>query len=132
MHFLNTELVIERMKNAVGLKNNKELAAFLQMPASTLSNWKSKNSMPLEVVADFAQKENLDLNMLVFGQEKESSLAADLKIALLAFNDLNDRQKLDAIAFMMGLKTQSASAISHTVNGSENNFVTNGNIHISK
>lgn len=134
MHFLSVELIIERMKNEVGLKNNKDLAELLRVPASTLSNWKTKNSMPLEVIAEFAQKNNSDLNWLVFDQEKSSELASDARMALLAFNDLDDRKKLEAIAFMTGLKTSSpqTGAITQHVSGSKNNVVGNGHIRIEK
>ncbi|HHP2716047.1 TPA: helix-turn-helix domain-containing protein, partial [Haemophilus influenzae] len=105
-----------------------------RVPASTLSNWKTKNSMPLEVIAEFAQKNNSDLNWLVFDQEKSSELASDARMALLAFNDLDDRKKLEAIAFMTGLKTSSpqTGAITQHVSGSKNNVVGNGHIRIEK
>lgn len=52
-------------------------------------------------------------------------------MALIAFNDLDERGKVDAIAYMSGIKNKVAS-ISQTVQGSSNNVVGNGNIHIVK
>ncbi len=60
--------VIERMRNAVGVDTDKELAERLDVKPSTPSNWRSRNKLPLEECLHLATEQGLSLDWLVFGE----------------------------------------------------------------
>lgn len=56
---------------------------------------------------------------------------ANEKLVLMAFNNLDDRQKIEFMAKIMGLDAiEKPNSIIQTANGDGNNLVGNGNIHI--
>lgn len=97
--------IIERMKQVEKVTGDKELAERIGVEAGTLSKWKNRNSLPVERLVAFATEKNISVDWLVFGTEK-SQLDTAQQMALLAFNALNDQQKLQAIAFMSGLQNE--------------------------
>lgn len=135
MQIYNKRLIIERIKFISRSKNDKELAEKLGVPsASTLANWKNP---PKELdkptfwdyIFNYCELYQTDLNQIVFGKERVNELDAAQQMALLAFNVLNEHQKLQAIAFMTGLQTATAGGVNLTANGNGNNQqVFNGNV----
>lgn len=113
-------MIFERMKGVINARTDKELREELGAYQSTFSNWKNRNSLPLDVATDFAQKHSVDLNWLLLGEDKQQLDTAQ-QMALLAFNALNDQQKLQAIAFMSGLQNGTTSGVNMTANGNGNN-----------
>lgn len=112
--------IIERMKQVEKVTGDKELAERIGVEAGTLSKWKNRNSLPVERLVAFATEKNISVDWLVFGTEK-SQLDTAQQMALLAFNALNDQQKLQAIAFMSGLQNGTTSGVNMTANGNGNN-----------
>ncbi|MGR6981231.1 helix-turn-helix domain-containing protein [Testudinibacter sp. P27/CKL/0425] len=90
------------MKQIERVSDDKNLADILNVPKSTLSNWKNRNALPIEVIFQFSAKNNLDLNWLLLGERKEELDAAE-RLALAAFRALDDSKKLEAIGFLSGL-----------------------------
>ncbi|WP_053067779.1 helix-turn-helix domain-containing protein, partial [Muribacter muris] len=70
MSFLQTELVLERMKNALNLRTNKDLAEKLDVSTQTLSGWKVRNALPLEEILKFSSTHQISLDWLLWGEEK--------------------------------------------------------------
>lgn len=112
--------IIERMKQVEKVTGDKELAERIGVEAGTLSKWKNRNSLPVERLVAFATEKNISVDWLVFGTEK-AQLDTAQQMALLAFNALNDQQKLQAIAFMSGLQNGTTSGVNMTANGNGNN-----------
>lgn len=112
--------IIERMKQVEKVTGDKELAERIGVEAGTLSKWKNRNSLPVERLVAFATEKNISVDWLVFGTEK-AQLDTAQQMALLAFNALNDQQKLQAITFMSGLQNGTTSGVNMTANGNGNN-----------
>lgn len=106
MQKYDVRLIIERMKEKISAQNDKVLAALLEVPSTNISNWRSRNSLPLEYVTDFAEKTNVSTDWLLFGKNTSAQLDAAQIMALTAFNLLDEHQKVKAIAFMSGLKAE--------------------------
>ncbi|MCK3655779.1 hypothetical protein A4G19_08420 [Pasteurellaceae bacterium Macca] len=121
MIFFDSSLIIEQIKNLEGIKSDKDLAQICGVPTSTLSNWKNRNAFPLSVILNFSEKHNVSLDWLITGQDKHS-LDAMQQLVLTAFNSLEDKKKLEAIAFMTGLGSNSQSN-GQTVHGNVQNLV---------
>lgn len=136
MEELNVSLIIERLKFEFNEKTDKGLCEELEIPTQTISNWKKRNSIPFEVLFDISQKYNLSLDWLTTGKEKTQALKATEKMLLTAFNELDDKQQLQAVVFVGnlaqggGASGQSGSIM--TVNNSQADNIANGSITIGR
>ncbi len=63
---MNKSLILTRIKTSKGFKTDKELAEFLDIKSSTLSNWYSRNAIDFELV--FTKCEDLNADYLIFGR----------------------------------------------------------------
>lgn len=133
---LDVRLIIEQLKTGLNSKTDKDLCEKIGVPKQTLSGWKSRNSIPLEMIFDISQKFSLDLNWLITGEQKNEQLPADARMLLAAFNDLSDRQKMQAVLFVGNLAQgggaggQGGSIM--TVNNSQADNIANGSITIGR
>lgn len=125
---INSSEIVDRMKKISNVFQDKELAEILGLTAASIVSWKKRNTIPLENLIKISNQFNVSVDFLLWGEQTEQ-LSTQEKMALIAFNDLDERGKVDAIAYMSGIKNKVAS-ISQTVQGSSNNVVGNGNIHI--
>lgn len=66
--------VINFLKNKYDLKNDKEVAEFLNINYGTFRNSVSSDKVPFSILIELAQKENIDLNLLFFGCQKNEEL----------------------------------------------------------
>lgn len=142
MSNFSNSLIIERFKQVTNSRTDRELAEKLNLSASTLANWKNPTKTKptlAELIFDYAERNNLDLNWLILGKELQDRDTAQ-QMALTAFNTLNDQQKIEAIAFMSGLGksagnlgsiSQPDNATVHTIKGNHNN-VAGRDIHLTK
>lgn len=84
--------IIERMKEIANTSSDKNFAEFLGVPTSTVSNWKTRDSIPFDVVAEFSANHQVNTDWLIFG--KENALG-EMETELLArFAKLDFKQKL--------------------------------------
>lgn len=95
--------VLERMKNLYEVNTFKELAEALNLGSSTVSGWNVKNSIPFEVLLSVAEEKQISLDFLIYGKSAGQALSTHEKMALIAFNELSDRQKIQALAMMGNL-----------------------------
>jgi phage repressor protein C with HTH and peptisase S24 domain len=65
---MNKDLILNRIKEANKLASDKELADFLGISKSTLSNWYKRNSIDYDLV--FSKCEQLDMDWLLTGNGK--------------------------------------------------------------
>ena len=67
--FISSE-ILDRLRGALNLSNDTELAATLGVKKATLSNWRSRNSLDWPLL--FSVCEHIDLNWLILGNEGEA------------------------------------------------------------
>lgn len=119
MEKIDNYSILERMQKVASVKSGKELAEKLGVPASTLSNWKNKTSVPLDVLFGFSKKYDVDLNWLVTGNDPETKLE-EMEVELLKrFKQLDFSQKLQVFN-AMGNGNSNASI---NVSGNSGNYV---------
>lgn len=136
MEKFSVRLIIERMKEVLGKENDKALIEELGVAQTTFSNWKNRNNMPIDMILTFAQNHNLSLDWLIYGKDKTQALKATEKMLLTAFNELDDKQQLQAVVFVGNLAQgggaggQGGSIM--TVNNSQADNIANGSITIGR
>ncbi len=121
----NSSLIIERIKSFRNLKSDRELSQFLNVPTSTLANWKSRNTFPMETAFLLANQFNVSLDWLLAGVETKQTNALE-NLILTVFNALGDSEKLNAVAYLTNLNSQNmnnANSISQSANGDVTNMV---------
>ena len=106
----STDEIFKRLRKLESVETNKELASRLEINEKTLSSWKTKNTIPLESLLSIANKYDISLDWLITGEHKIEPLSATEKMLLGAFNELDEKQQLQAMLFVGNL-----------ANGSPNN-----------
>ena len=66
--------ILNRIKNLVHLKSDKQLAKAFDISTTRLSNWKSRGSLDYKVIVKFCEINDLDLNYVFLGKENFSSI----------------------------------------------------------
>ncbi len=107
----NSTIVIEKMKNLVGVELDNELAKYLGNHKSTIAAWRRRNVVPSEVIIEFCKKGGLSLqefdnyNILNQVREKNIRLNDDTRYISEMLNKLRlDPKKLHkAIGYLEGM-----------------------------
>lgn len=73
--------ILDRLREFLGLSSDAQLAEALGISASTLSNWRRRNTLDYDNV--FANCEDADLNWLLRGVKTDASEPSDLKVKIL-------------------------------------------------
>jgi Bacteriophage CI repressor helix-turn-helix domain. len=60
--------VINRLRQLLGAATDLELAEKMGIGRTAPSNWRNRNSIPYELVAEVAKRERVSLDWLIFGQ----------------------------------------------------------------
>ncbi len=122
---LNSLEIMDRMKKISNVSSDKGLAEILGIAPQSITKWKNNDLVPFEQILKIANTYDISIDWLIYGKNASNELSTHEKMALLAFNDLNERQKLNAIAYMTGLHQESRKqpAIVQTANGDGNNLV---------
>ena len=76
-----------RLKDRLGVESDAELARLLDIPASTVANWKSRGAVPLSVCVQAATEHGVSLDWLILGKE---TAAFDADAAALAAEVIAD------------------------------------------
>lgn len=123
-------MIFERMKSVINARTDKELREELGAYQSTFSNWKNRNSLPLDVATDFAQKHSVDLNWLLLGRNVEDPQRDQLTtMALEELVHLNDQQKFKVVSFIKALREEGNSLHAHNQFNQNNIGVVAEQIH---
>ena len=80
--------ILTRIKEGCNLKNDTELAHFLGIAKTTLSNWRSRDSIDYDLV--FSKCEQMDMNWLLTGKKKTDTLSGDSQTKELVAYKLDD------------------------------------------
>ena len=134
MEKFSVRLIIERMKEVLGKENDKALIEELGVAQTTFSNWKNRNNMPIDMILTFAQNHNLSLDWLIYGKDKTQALKATEKMLLTAFNELDDKQQLQAVVFLGNLAQGGTSSPTASVSqhAGENAYNVGGDFNFNQ
>ena len=126
-------LIIERLKNKIGSKTDKELAGKLGVSASTLANWKSPTKQKptlSELVFKYADENNISLDLVILG--KEENTQGEMESELLErFAKLDFKQKLKLLSSLEeGCFTP--NTLKQNITGSTAENIAGGNITVNK
>jgi len=64
-----TDQVLERLYKLLNVKNDSQLAKELGIATSTLSNWRTRDTVPYKSCVDVAQQKGISLDWLLMGKE---------------------------------------------------------------
>lgn len=64
----DTDKILERMREVFGVHYDNELAKCLDVPKTTLSNWKQRNSTPYPLCVQVAKEKGVSLDWLLTGE----------------------------------------------------------------
>lgn len=67
----NATVILDRLKTALELKNDSELATTLGIAPNTLSAWKKRNSVDFDKI--FSICENISIDWLIKGEEHHTA-----------------------------------------------------------
>ncbi|WP_047977706.1 helix-turn-helix domain-containing protein [Muribacter muris] len=117
--------VIERLLKIYSLKTMKELSAELGFSNGVVANWNARNSIPLDVLLNVAEQKKVSLDWLIRGEQPTNELSTHEKLVLMAFNDLDDRKKLEVIGLMTNLKADKQQSANGSINviGNQDNYI---------
>ncbi|WP_340065159.1 helix-turn-helix domain-containing protein [Ascidiimonas aurantiaca] len=65
----NANKIIEKLKNVFNLSTDVELAGLLKISPTTLSTWKSRNSVDYKLIITLCEENDIDLNQLLLGKK---------------------------------------------------------------
>jgi SOS-response transcriptional repressor LexA len=65
---LNSELIIHRMRDVIGAKNDGQVGEFVGASKQAVYNWKSRGSIPIEYCVKFCVKTSRSMDWLIFGE----------------------------------------------------------------
>lgn len=83
---LEASEIIERLKRAIGVQTDADLAALLDVTRTTLSNWRSRNSVPLARLRPVCKRLGVPLDYLVTGRlGPDRNIATPLDSELLGY-----------------------------------------------
>lgn len=100
--------VLDRLRIVCGVNNDSDLCKSLKLPRTTISTWRSRNSVPYSLCVDLALKHGISLDWLLTGQEpmhrnqiyamQEETLSKLHESLLSMFDALNEDQKREVLS----------------------------------
>lgn len=127
--------VLSRIRQIYNFTSNRELADYFSVKETTVSNWKTRNTIPFEVLFRTSQENDVSLDWLVTGKSKENKLDTSERMLLTAFEGLDDNQKMQAVTFVGNLASgtySSGQGGNQTVTNSTVGNLAGGNITVNK
>lgn len=103
---MDAKAVVDRMKTAISVATDADLATRLRVPLPTLNAWKKRNSVPFNVVEDFCTSYDCTLDWLIFGdrlkpfgadQERLEARSVQIGIRIALETSNLDRNTIDDI-----------------------------------
>lgn len=100
--------VLDRLQVVCGVSNDSDLCKLLNLPRTTISTWRGRNSVPYALCVDLAVKHGISLDWLLTGQEpvqrnqksvpQEELLSKRHEALLSMFDALNEDQKREILS----------------------------------
>jgi len=97
---VNTSNVLNKIKNILKIKNDKDLASLLEVSNSTIAAWKQRNTIDFEKIIKLAIKNGIDLNYLfadafIFHEDKNQDKKKPNEFEEYVIFQLKKIRKLD-------------------------------------
>jgi hypothetical protein len=73
------EELIERLKKSLKLHRDKDLTTILNVKQSTISTWKSRDTIDYRMVIDICKSRNIDLGYIFYGVDKAQAATDNCK-----------------------------------------------------
>ncbi len=70
---IDVSAVIKRIKGALRVKTDSDLAQLMCVSNKTISSWRSRNSIPIETVIGASRYCRKSIDFLLFGRDREAS-----------------------------------------------------------
>lgn len=85
---LNVVEILNRMKEAMSLKTDADLATHLDVSNKTISSWRTRNSIPIESVLQAALESGQSIDFILLGESRDVRPNLD---EMFKFNELSVR-----------------------------------------
>lgn len=119
--------IIERLLKIYSVKTMKELSIAMGFSSGVVANWKARDTIPFEVLLKIQKEKEVSWDWLIDGKEEQGrKLDALEELALMAFNALDDKGKINALSLMNGNANLNNSAISQNAGDNSVNNVFSG------
>ena len=79
-YMLVFESILERMKQVLDVKSDRQVALSIDVAPDNLNRWKKRNSIPIEKLTEFAMEHGLDMDWLLLGRDKETGSDAPTEL----------------------------------------------------
>lgn len=76
--FVNSNDILDRLKKALNMRSDAELARFLEVNPSTVATWRVKQSMKFDRIIEYSR--NIDLNWLFKGEETQKKCVEEFDL----------------------------------------------------
>lgn len=117
MAIFSTDEILKRLRKLADVETNKELAKLININEKTLAGWKSRNSLPVEVLMAFSEQYNVSTDFLLTGKENKPALDEMEQMLLNNYKRLDPAQKLQLLnASLNGV----GSGVNQVANGDNN------------
>ncbi|WP_430908421.1 helix-turn-helix domain-containing protein [Maribacter sp. 2-571] len=80
---INVKLVLKRIKEELGISKDLELCERLGVKQTTFSSWRSRETIDFRLVLEFAHRESLNLEYVLFGTQKKDNTTTEAFLSLL-------------------------------------------------
>ena len=68
----NIESILNRLKDSLNIKNDTELAKYMNLSSGTIPNWRKRNKIPYEEIFTICENEKIDIKNIFYGDNKEN------------------------------------------------------------
>lgn len=127
---------LKRIKNLFDVSTNLEFVKHLplkedgtQLSDKTPSSWKQKNVIPLDILLFVANKFDVSIDWLLYGETPEPQRDQLTTMALEELAHLNDQQKFKVVSFIKALREEGNSLHAHNQFNQNNIGVVAEQIH---
>ncbi|ALG66776.1 helix-turn-helix transcriptional regulator [Beggiatoa leptomitoformis] len=89
----DTTEVLERLYQLHNVKNDAELARKLNIGTSTISNWRTRDTVPYKICVEISKRDNVSLDWLLTGKELTNVNKPKTQAIIEMIENLDDSQK---------------------------------------
>jgi len=81
---MNSELIIKRSIEALGLRNQNELANILNVSQKTISSWSTgRTEIRLKIFIEMANDNDLSVDYILYGKRQSKAITKDMIVKTL-------------------------------------------------
>lgn len=96
---MKIEEILNNIKDIFKVKTDKEIAELMGIETSNLSKIKTRNSIPYKELFNLCEKNKIDINSLIYGQNKEEKINFLMKINEIVDN--SNEKELEVYYYLL-------------------------------